>query len=70
VVITDVATDSPAERAGLQRGDVIERIGRTPVRSLDDLRGALNHLGKKDGTVLKVWCHGEERIVALNFKEE
>jgi len=36
VVITEIASGSPAERAGLQQGDVIEEINRHPVRALAD----------------------------------
>src|SRR4030095_6489136 len=32
-VITDVEQSSPPARAGLQPGDVIVRVGRTPVES-------------------------------------
>jgi len=40
-VITGVAEDSPAGEAGLRRGDVIHRIGRTTVESVQDLTSAL-----------------------------
>lgn len=36
VVITEITSGSPAERAGLQPGDVIEEINRHAVRSLAD----------------------------------
>ena len=39
VVVTDVVDGSPAKRAGVARGDVVESIGQQPVRStLDYLR--------------------------------
>jgi serine protease Do len=41
VVITDVAEDSPAETAGLQKGDVIVEANRTPVASPDELAEVL-----------------------------
>jgi len=36
VVITRVEPSSPAEAAGLQRGDVIVEVDRKPVKSLED----------------------------------
>jgi len=38
VVIVDVAGDSPAERAGLRRGDVVTHVNGRRVRSSADLR--------------------------------
>jgi len=38
VVVTDVADNTPAEDAGLQRGDVIERVGQNPVATVSDLQ--------------------------------
>lgn len=38
VVITDVAPGSPADEAGLRRGDVIEEINRQPVNSAADFQ--------------------------------
>jgi len=38
VVITSVAQGSVAEDAGLQRGDVILEVNRTPIRNAQDLR--------------------------------
>jgi len=36
VVVTDVVDASPAKRAGIRRGDVVERIAEQPVRSTLD----------------------------------
>ncbi len=37
VVIADVKPDSPAQQAGLQRGDVIVEANRMSVKSVDQL---------------------------------
>jgi serine protease Do len=70
VLITDVASDSPAERAGLQPGDIILRVDRTPVSNPDDLTRALGDLEKRDSVVLKIRRGGEEQVVAVKLKEE
>lgn len=41
VLVAEVWADSPAREAGLQRGDVIIRIGAQPVRNLKDAAVAL-----------------------------
>jgi serine protease Do len=65
--IDSVAPGSPAERAGLQAGDIILRVNRTPVASPADLRSAL---GKQDAVVLKVWHAGQERIVPVSLQQQ
>jgi len=52
VLITSVNENSPAEQAGLQAGDVIVRIGDTPVRNSRDLMAALQE--NDDSDVLRV----------------
>jgi serine protease Do len=41
VVVTDVADGSAAQEKGLQRGDVITAIDRTPAHSVDDFTAAI-----------------------------
>ena len=41
VYAAEVAPDGPANRAGLERGDVIIQIGSYPVRNLRDASAAL-----------------------------
>jgi len=50
VVVTSVDADSPADDAGLQRGDVIEQVGQTKVSTLTELQGQVNTiLGRQKG---------------------
>jgi serine protease Do len=55
LLIRDVAEDSPAARAGLASGDLIVAAAGQPVRSIDDLSGALRAAaaGTVDLTVLR-----------------
>ncbi|MEZ6069778.1 MAG: PDZ domain-containing protein [Pirellulales bacterium] len=39
--ISGVATDSPAEQAGLEAGDVIVRVGESRIGGLEDFDSAL-----------------------------
>jgi serine protease Do len=50
VVVTDVNPASPAEEAGLRRGDVIQEVDRKPVTSLAQFRSAVSQAG--NGPVL------------------
>jgi serine protease Do len=44
VIVGGVQPGSPAADAGLQPGDVISRVGQTPVTSPDDLRAAVKRI--------------------------
>jgi serine protease Do len=46
-VVADVLAGSPAQDAGLQRGDVIEQINRQPVNSVSDYRRLIAQFGKQ-----------------------
>ncbi len=50
VVISDVLSGSPADRVGLASGMVIVEAGRTPVKSVADLKKVVEEA--KDGSVL------------------
>jgi len=51
VVVTRVAPDSGAEKAGLMPGDVIREINRQPIKSVKDFEKASSDV-KKGGNVL------------------
>ncbi|RYZ88179.1 MAG: PDZ domain-containing protein, partial [Proteobacteria bacterium] len=55
VVITQVDEGSPADDAGLQRGDVIEQVGQTSVNSVTEMNTQVTQLlGRQNGTGKKV----------------
>jgi len=53
VVVTDVAPDGPAAEAGIQPGDIVREVDRSPVETSADLRKALQSR-KKDNVLLLV----------------
>lgn len=67
VVVTDVEESSQAAEAGLQRGDVILEVNRTPVRSVSDL-DRLTKSAKGGETLLLVTRGGVTRFIALESK--
>jgi len=68
VLIREVAEDSPAARADLASGDLIVTAGGQPIRSVDDLSGALRAAG--DTIELNVLRLTEERSVQVVFGQD
>lgn len=64
VVVTSVPPGSPAEDAGLQRGDVIEQVDRQPVNSVSDYHRLIREAGKKT-LVLLVNRGGDTTFVVV-----
>jgi serine protease Do len=54
VVVTDVAEDSPAAEAGIQRGDVIVEVNHKPVKALADFERATRELKKDERVMFRV----------------
>ncbi|RLF05787.1 MAG: trypsin [Thermoprotei archaeon] len=69
VVIMGVVRGSPADRAGLQRGDVIISIDKIPVNNINDLRRILR--SKRVGDYLLVEFYRGARLfsVIVNVEE-
>jgi serine protease Do len=61
VVVTAVESDSPAEEAGIRRGDVILEVNRTAVENADDYKGALKKV-EKGKNVLFLVRRGDNTI--------
>ena len=61
VVITDIDVDSPAERAGLRRGDVIREINRKPVKDVLDFERLISQL-RPNASVLLLLNRGNATI--------
>jgi serine protease Do len=69
VIVASVDEGSPADRAGLKRGDVIERIGGGRVISFEDARRALYGVLVGDVVEMLVQRGGEDRTLVLNLVE-
>jgi serine protease Do len=54
VMVVGVQPGSPAERAGVQRGDLIREVNRQPVQSTQDVRDAIAKAEAQDSLVLLV----------------
>ena len=64
-LIQEVEPGSPAARAALQRGDVIVRVGRTPVASATEASRELSRVPAKGTALLRVVRGGTETFVTV-----
>jgi len=67
VRITQVVSGSPADDAGLKRDDVITAVDGRSVKSVDDVRGALEEKSPGDRVTFSVRRDGEEEEVAVTL---
>jgi serine protease Do/serine protease DegQ len=67
VVVTDIDPDSPAEKAGLKRTDVILAINQHPVSTWEELRLVIAQIVPETTAVLKVFRDGRERMIEVRL---
>jgi serine protease Do len=68
VVISHVEPGSPAEAAGLQRGDVIQEVNHEVIKTLDDYQRVSAKIKKEEMAVLLLSRQGNNLFVAVNPK--
>jgi serine protease Do len=68
VVITAVDPSGAAAAAGLQRGDVVHRIGRTEVSTLAEFAAALKSAPNEGEMVLQVERGGRLAFVTVRLE--
>jgi serine protease Do len=64
-----VQPGSPADNAGLQRGDVITEVDRKPVRNAEDVQKALAAVPKGQDALVLVWSNGGNTFRVLHSAE-
>jgi serine protease Do/serine protease DegQ len=67
VVVTDIDPDSPAEKAGLKRTDVILALDDHPVSSWEELRLLVSQIVPESKAKLKVVRDGRERVIEVTL---
>jgi serine protease Do len=68
VVITDVVPGSPADDAGLQRGDLIQEVNRRAVQTVSDFENRVKDLKSGDVVALLVRRGANTFFVAVNVQ--
>ena len=64
-----IAVDSPADRAGLESGDVIVAINGEKMRSGEDALGVLRGLRVDEECSLSVMRYGESLSLTMRLEE-
>jgi serine protease Do len=67
-LVSDVVPNSPAEKAGLQRGDVIKRFQGVPIKTPDELSKAVRK--QVAGDVAKIEIVREGKTMSLSIRLE
>jgi len=65
-VIEQVTPGSPADNAGLQRGEVITEVNRQPVQSAADVQKALSSVAKDADALVLVWSNAGSTFRVLH----
>jgi len=69
-VVEDVQPGSPADNAGLQRGDVIVEVNRHSEQSASDVAHALSSVAKGQDALVLVWSNGGSTFRVLHPTQE
>ena len=70
LLVHAVEPGGPADRAGVEYGDLIIEVGGTPVTSVDQLAACLERLGADGSAELRLLRGAEELTVAVDFRDE
>ncbi len=65
-VVDNVVPGSPADNAGIQRGDIIVSVNRKPVHSASDVKQALSSVPKGQDALVLVWSQGGNTFRVLH----
>ena len=63
VLVTDVVKESPADKAGIQQGDIILKVNKTHIRSIKQLQNDIMLL--KPGKKIKVTLNRNGKIIQV-----
>ena len=66
-LIGDVSPNSPAQRSGLEKGDIVLDVNGNPVADSNDLRMKISMMPPDSEVNLKIWRNGGEREVAVRL---
>jgi serine protease Do len=67
-VIADIDSESPAAKAGVREGDVIQEVNKQPVKNAKDLLAISKKLKPNEKILMRVCSQGRSGYVALEAK--
>jgi serine protease Do len=67
VVVTNVEDGSPADEAGVQRGDVVLEVNQKKVQTVQDYRAAISRVGGSDSLLLLIRRGNNVLYVAMKM---
>jgi S1-C subfamily serine protease len=65
-VIADIDAESPAEKADLREGDVIQEVNKQPVKGAKDLLAISKKLRPNEKILIRVYSQSRNGYVALD----
>jgi serine protease Do len=68
-LVGDVSADSPAQRSGLLKGDIITELNGKPVEDANQLRMSISMMNPDAGVTLKVMRNGAEKEFTVKLAE-
>jgi serine protease Do len=69
VLIGDVVAGAPAEKAGLQAGDIVTQFNGSPVDSANELRNAVAATAPGSEATLEIFRDGQQQTVNVEIEE-
>jgi serine protease Do len=66
-LVNEVQPGSPAERAGIERGDVIRAVDGTPINLSSDLPPIIGAMAPGTRTTITIWREGRTRDLAVTL---
>jgi serine protease Do len=68
LIVSNVEQGSPAAKAGMKPGQLVEEVNRTPVNNLNDLRSVLSEAEESDKILLRVRSGNFATYIVLGTK--
>lgn len=69
IMVGSTIKDSPAQKAGIKKGDIIIKIDNTEIKGVNALQNALDSLAKKENTVF-IQIKREEKLLSYKLNKE
>ncbi len=70
ILVSDVQPDSPAEKAGLKQGDVLLKLGNTPLKDVTDLRNRVAMIIPGTQVSLNIIRNGKPADMTVTIGEQ